>query len=152
MPGTGTRLADFMPYRLAVTSNEVSGHIAGAYRKRFGLKIPEWRVMNVLGDAGAVTQRDLVELTVMDKVAVNRACKVLEERGLITRTPNASDGRSHHLDLTVAGREMFNLIWPHSTAISSQIFSCLSDAECEKLKKILGKLLDSVRRLESEKK
>lgn len=152
MLGTGTRLADFMPYRLAVTSNEVSGHIAGAYRKRFGLKIPEWRVMNVLGDAGAVTQRDLVQLTVMDKVAVNRACKVLEERGLITRTPNASDGRSHHLDLTDAGRAMFNEIWPHSTSISAKIFSCLTEAETEKLKKILGKLLDSVRRLESEKK
>lgn len=141
-----------MPYRLAVTSNEVSGHIAGAYRKRFGLKIPEWRVMNVLGDAGALTQRDLVELTVMDKVAVNRACKVLEERGLIARSPNAADGRSHHLDLTTAGKAMFDEIWPHSTAISSRIFACLSESETEKLKKILGKLLDSVRKLESEKK
>ena len=140
-----------MPYRLAVTSNEVSGHIAGAYRKRFGLKIPEWRVMNILGDAGALTQRDLVELTVMDKVAVNRACKVLEERGLIARSPNAADGRSHHLDLTDAGKAMFNEIWPHSTAISSRIFACLSEAETEKLRKILGKLLDSVRKLESEK-
>lgn len=152
MPGTGTRLADFMPYRMAVTSNEVSGHIAGAYRKRFGLKIPEWRVMNVLGDAGALTQRDLVRLIVMDKVAVNRACKVLEERGLISRSPNAADGRSHHLGLTEAGKEMFNQIWPHSTAISSEIFSCLTEAESEKLKKILSKLLDSVRRLESEPK
>ena len=141
-----------MPYRLAVTSNEVSGHIAGAYRKQFGLKIPEWRVMNVLGDAGSLTQRDLVRLTVMDKVAVNRACKLLEERGLIARSPNASDGRSHHLELTAEGRAMFDKIWPHSSAISNEIFSCLSDAETEKLRKILGKLLDSVRRLESENK
>jgi len=140
-----------MPYRLAVTSNEVSGHIAGAYGKKFGLKIPEWRVMNVLGDVGALTQRDLVRLIVMDKVAVNRACKVLEDRGLISRTPNASDGRSHHLELTPAGRAMFDEIWPHSQAIGKQIFACLSEAETEKLKKILGKLLDSVRRLESEK-
>jgi DNA-binding MarR family transcriptional regulator len=152
MPGTGTRLADYMPYRLAVTSNEVSGHIAGAYRKRFGLKIPEWRVMNILGDGGSQTQRDLGRLAVMDKVAVNRACKVLEERGLIARTPNAADGRSHHLELTAAGREMFDQIWPHSLAIGAQIFSCLSEAETEKLRKILGKLLDSVRKLEGDSK
>lgn len=148
MPGTGTRLADYMPYRLAVTSNEVSGHISGAYRKKFGLKIPEWRVMAVLGDLGAQTQRDLGRLAVMDKVAVNRACKVLEDRGLIARTPNEADGRSHHLELTEPGRVMFNEIWPHSQAIGNQIFSCLSEAEAEKLRKILGKLLDSVRKLE----
>ena len=49
---------------------------------RFGLSVPEWRVMAVLGDSGPLTQRDLTRLTLMDKVAVNRACKVLEERGL----------------------------------------------------------------------
>ena len=137
-----------MPYRLAITSNEVSGHIAGNYRKRFGLKIPEWRIMNVLGDSGPLTQRELVSLTVMDKVAVNRACKVLEDRDLIARSPNEADGRSHHLELTPAGREMFDQIWPHSTAISSEIFACLSVSETDKLRKILDKLLDSVRRLE----
>lgn len=150
MPGTGTRLADYLPYRLAITSNEVSGHIAGAYRKKFGLKIPEWRIMNILGDSGPLTQRDLVKLTVMDKVAVNRACKVLEQRGLVARSPNAADGRSHHLELTAQGREMFDLIWPHSNEISSRIFACLSPAENAKLRKILDKLLDSVRRLEQD--
>ncbi len=151
MPGSGTRLADFLPYRLAVTSNEVSDHIASAYRKQFGLKISEWRVMNVLGDSGPLTQRDLVRLTVMDKVAVNRACKVLEDRGLLARSPNAADGRSHHLELTAAGRDMFEKIWPHTTATSSEIFACLSEAEQDKLRKILDKLLDSVRQLENGK-
>ena len=104
MSADQTRLADFLPYLLSVTSNAVSDRIADEYRARFGLKIPEWRVMAVLGDAGAQTQRDLVGATRMDKVAVNRACKVLEERGLIARSPNARDGRSHHLELTAPGR------------------------------------------------
>ncbi|NCU12732.1 MAG: MarR family transcriptional regulator, partial [Sphingomonadaceae bacterium] len=82
-----TRLADFLPYLLSVTSNAVSDRIADEYRARFGLKIPEWRVMAVLGDAGPLTQRELVGATRMDKVAVNRACKVLEERGLLARSP-----------------------------------------------------------------
>src|SRR5688572_33286511 len=100
MPSTSTRLADFMPYRLSVTTNAVSDLIAGEYRARFGLKVPEWRVMAVLGDVGSQTQRELVGATRMDKVAVNRACKMLEERGLVSRSPNARDGRSHHLELT----------------------------------------------------
>jgi hypothetical protein len=68
--------------------------------------------MAVLGDSGALTQRDLTQRTLMDKVAVNRACKVLEERGLAVRTAQCQDGRSHHLDLTDSGRAMHGQIMP----------------------------------------
>ena len=135
-----TRLADFMPYRLSVTTNIVSDLIAGRYRSRFGLKIPEWRVMAVLGDAGALTQRALVGATRMDKVAVNRACKVLEERGLAARSPNAHDGRSHHLELTPAGREMFDRIMPMALDMEARLFACLGAREAESFKATLGKL------------
>ena len=91
MPASQTRLTDFLPYLLSITSNAVSDRIADQYRAHFGLKIPEWRVMAVLGDLGARTQRALVEATRMDKVAVNRACKVLEHRELLARRPNAAD-------------------------------------------------------------
>lgn len=140
MPATKTRLADFMPYRLSVTTNMLSDLIAGRYRSRFGLKIPEWRVMAVLGDAGAQTQRALVGATRMDKVAVNRACKVLEERGLAARSPNASDGRSHHLELTEAGRAMFEQIMPLALDMEARLFGCLTAREAEMLKATLSKL------------
>ena len=135
-----TRLANFMPYRLSVTTNIVSDLIAGRYRTQFGLKVPEWRVMAVLGDAGALTQRALVGATRMDKVAVNRACKVLEERGLVARSPNASDGRSHHLELTPAGGEIFGRIMPMALDMEARLFACLTPREAESLKATLGKL------------
>lgn len=152
MPGTQTRLADFVPYRMAITSSAVSGLIAGEYRNEFGLKIPEWRVMAVLGDAGQLTQRDLVRSTLMDKVAVNRACKVLEERDLIRRSPNQADGRSHHLELTVEGRAMFDKIWPQALRVYEKIFTALTPREVDKLRLLLDKLLKSVRTLEGEEK
>ena len=74
MPAPVSRLADFLPYLLSVTSNAVSGAVADAYQARIGIRIAEWRVMAVLGDAGDKTQRELVSATLMDKVAVNRAC------------------------------------------------------------------------------
>ena len=140
MPATKSRLADFMPYRLSVTTNMLSDLIAGRYRSQFGLKIPEWRVMAVLGDLGSQTQRELVGATRMDKVAVNRACKALEERGLVARSPNVSDGRSHHLELTPAGREMFDVIMPLALDMEARLFSCLTAREAEMLKATLGKL------------
>jgi len=150
MPTKSTRLAEFMPYRLSVTSNGVSDMIAKQYRQRFGLKIPEWRVMAILGDAGGLTQRQLVGATRMDKVAINRACKVLEDRGLLARSPNARDGRSHHLGLTPSGREMFEEIMPLALEMEKRVFSCLSQREFHLLKELLGKVDENTAALEAE--
>ena len=140
MPANQTRLTDFLPYLLSITSNAVSDRIADQYRAHFGLKIPEWRVMAVLGDLGAQTQRALVEATRMDKVAVNRACKVLEHRGLLARRPNAADGRSHHLELTGAGREVYGAIMPIALEMEAGMFSALSAAERSLFKDLLQRI------------
>ncbi len=42
-------LDNFLPYRLSIASNALSERIAAEYQNRFGLKIPEWRLMAVLG-------------------------------------------------------------------------------------------------------
>ncbi len=146
-----TRLADFVPYLLSVTTNAVSDLIAGEYRSSYGLKIPEWRVMAVLGDSGAHTQRELVHATRMDKVAVNRACKVLEDRGLVRRSPNASDGRSHHLELTGMGRAMHGKIMPHALEMEQRIFSPLSAEERVLFVSLLARIGDSAKALEEGK-
>ena len=137
-------LADFLPYRLSITSNAVSGHISGEYHARSGLKVSEWRVMAILGDRDSATQRDLVEATLMDKVAVNRACRVLEERGLISRTPNASDGRSHHLELTATGVALYDEIMPLTRMMERRIFETLTQREQDQLMIILKKLMQRV--------
>ena len=147
MLSTNSRLAGFLPYRMSITSNAVSGLIAGDYGDRFGLTIPEWRIMAVLGEAGVMTQRDLVRATLIDKVAINRACKSLDDRGLVARSPNAADGRSHHLQLSGAGRTMHDEIWPLAYADYKRIFAVLSEAEAETLRALLDKLLDQVRNL-----
>lgn len=134
------RLAEFLPYLLSVTANATSGRVAEAYRTRFGLRIPEWRVMAVLGDAGPSTQRDLTRATMMDKVAVNRACKGLEDRGLAERTANARDGRSHHLGLTAEGRAMHQGIMPLALKIEEQLFAGLAAHEKETLRRLLDRV------------
>ena len=135
-----TRLTDFLPYLLSITSNAVSDRIADEYRAHFGLKIPEWRVMAVLGDSGAATQRALVEATRMDKVAVNRACRVLEDRGLLARRPNSADGRSHHLELTPPGREVHGAIMPIALEMERRLFSDLSADERGLFKEMLERI------------
>jgi len=133
-------LAGFLPYQLSVASNAVSALIAERYRKRFGLRIAEWRVMAVLGDSGSLTQRDLTAATVMDKVAVNRAVKVLEERGLVARVPNPGDGRSHLLALTGEGRGIHGEVMPLARATEADLLAGLAPDEEAMLRRLLARL------------
>ncbi len=134
---TAPVLADFLPYQLSIASNAVSGRIAQLYQERFGLKVGEWRIMAVLGEAQQRTQRDLVALTLMDKVAVNRACKTLVDRGLAARAPNVQDGRSHHLSLTADGRAMYAEIMPLARATEAQLLEGFSAEDEETLRALL---------------
>lgn len=149
--GEGGELAGFLPYQLSVTSNAVSSLIAERYRKRFALKIPEWRVMAVLGDggpgAGPVTQRALTAATLMDKVAVNRAVKVLEDRGLIARVPNREDGRSHLLVLTAEGRAIHAEVMPLARATERELLAGLAAEEERLLRRLLAALRERALKL-----
>lgn len=144
------RLEDFLPYQLSTSSNAVSDLIASEYKSRFGLKIPEWRVMAVLGTRGASTQRHLVEATLMDKVTVNRAVKNLVERALLDRSPNTADGRSHHLLLSATGRDLYDQIMPAAQAMERKIMSVLSADEKTDLSGMLARIKKSADRLAAE--
>jgi DNA-binding MarR family transcriptional regulator len=137
-------LAGFLPYQLSVASNAVSALIAERYRKRFALKIPEWRIMAVLGASGegggSMTQRALTAATVMDKVAVNRAARVLEERGLIARLPNPGDGRSHLLALTDEGRAIHAEVMPLARATEAELLAEFPREDEARLRALLARL------------
>ncbi len=145
-----TRLREFLPYLLSITSNAVSGRIALEYRQRFGLSVPEWRVMAVLGDSGPLTQRDLTRLTLMDKVAVNRACKVLEERDLVARQPNEQDGRSHLLELTADGTRMHDEIMPLALEMERRLFSNFTAEEVAQFRSLLERVRGEVDDLDAD--
>jgi len=133
-------LDNFLPYRLSIASNALSERIATEYQNRFGLKIPEWRLMAVLGEGKSLTQRELVAATRMDKVTVNRAAKALADRQLIARLAHEADGRSHHLELTETGRSLYDAIVPAALASEARLESNLSPDERKVLLAILAKL------------
>ena len=72
-------LAGFLPYRLAVAARRTSEELARQYRSRFGISIPEWRVLVHLAQAGDVSVRDIEARVAMEKYMVSRAAKRLRE-------------------------------------------------------------------------
>jgi DNA-binding MarR family transcriptional regulator len=130
----------FLPYRLSVASNAVSTRISNAYRKRFGLKIPEWRLVAILAETSPLTPAMLGERTRMDKIAVSRAATALIDRGLVSADDNPTDGRSHFLSLTDDGRALYAEIAPVALATEAAMFKSLSAAERATLEALLRRI------------
>ncbi|MFK3888332.1 MarR family winged helix-turn-helix transcriptional regulator [Sphingomonas sp. NPDC079357] len=135
-------LEQFLPYLLSVTSNRVSGRIAGAYEALFGLTVPEWRLVTLIAEYAPVTQAQLGERSRMDKVTVSRAAIALTERGLLTRTPNATDRRSHHLRLSPEGEALYAQVAPQAVALERRIFGRFDAEE-------LAQFTDMLRRIDA---
>lgn len=134
------KLDAYLPYRLSVASNAVSGLIARAYEDRFGLSIPQWRLICVLAEDGGKTQREIVARTVMDKVTVSRAARELVARRLAARSSNKSDGRSHVLTLTREGERLHAEIAPLALAYEAALIAGLAPGEVAQLKRLLARL------------
>lgn len=137
---TTLKLDSFLPYRLSVASNRVSSTIASAYNAEFALRIPEWRLVCVLAEFGAMSQQAMCGRTQMDKVTVSRAAISLYERGLVTRTPNPDDQRSHLLDLSSEGWSLYRKIAPQALEFEQRIFSSLTGDEQALLRKMLERV------------
>ena len=119
-------LDHFLPYRLSVLSNIVSTAISGAYEKRFGLTIPEWRVMAVLAMTPDLSAAEVAQRTAMDKVAVSRAvASLLRQRRIVRRTARA-DRRRSLLRLSSAGRRVYAQVVPVALAYERDLLAPLS--------------------------
>lgn len=150
MPTPRLKLDAFLPYRLSITSNMVSELIASAYEALFGLRVPEWRLVAVIAEAEAISQQAIGRRTRMDKVTVSRAAIALVERGLIKRTPNPGDARSHLLSLTGAGEQLYAEVMPKALEYEKRIFASFKPAEIERLKIMLARIDEVVEGLEAE--
>ena len=140
MPESALRLDGYLPYRLSVASNAVSRLIARAYEDRFGLTIPQWRLIAVLAEDGPLTQQAIGARTVMDKVTVSRATQGLVKRRLVQRAPHDADGRSHHLALSKAGERLYSEVSPVALEYEARLLQEFDPAAVEELKRVLRHL------------
>ena len=135
------RLENFLPYRLSVLTNLVSSAIAGAYRERFGLSIPEWRVLAVLAGSPDLAAAEVVQRTAMDKVAVSRAVGSLLKARRLERRVAQADRRRSVLHLTAAGRHVHAEVAPFALAYERSLLQPLSRVQRTALDQALRILL-----------
>jgi DNA-binding MarR family transcriptional regulator len=133
-------LDKFLPYRLSVLSNRLSAAIAESYSRRFGLSIPEWRVIAVLAVHPGVSAAEVAERTAMDKVAVSRAVRRLLTTGRARRETATGDRRRSVLELTAEGRRIYRRITPALRNYEAALLAGLSAREQRQLDALLQRL------------
>ncbi len=140
-------LEKFMPYRLARLSSTVSTTIARAYDKEFGLSIPEWRVIAILGRFPGLSAVEVAEQTFLDKVAVSRAVTKLIKSGRIDREFADADRRRSILNLSEKGREVHDGVAKLALSFEDDLLDTLDDSEIERFNAVMDRLLEKARTL-----
>ncbi len=138
-------LENFLPYRLSILSNTVSGTVARVYDKRFNLSIPEWRVIAILGRFPGLSAVEVAERTLMDKVAVSRAVSKLIKNSRIDREFADADRRRSILNLSEEGRRVHDEIAPLALQFERDLLQGLSAEDVQRLDILMERLLARAR-------
>lgn len=123
------QLKYFVPFRLNRLATAVSEYLSEIYRDRFGLEVPEWRVLVTVGRRRDCTAQHIVTSTRMHKTRVSRAVAALTGRKLIERAVSASDGREMPLYLTKAGQQLYDELAPLALERERLLLSCLDEKQ-----------------------
>jgi MarR family transcriptional regulator for hemolysin len=137
-------LNHFVPYLLNRIAAIWNAELADELRK-FDLTTPQMRALAVLGINSGLTINELSSLTVTEQSTMSRTLDALESRGLVRRKPRASDLRVREVEITTAGRELFDIFWPTMFGRYQQMFRGVGEDDFAHLTATLQRLLRNIR-------
>jgi DNA-binding MarR family transcriptional regulator len=135
----------FVPFRLNRLAAEVSLALSSEYQVRYGLDVPEWRVLATLGfGKEACSAQYISHCTRTHKSTISRAVTALMKRRLIERVENEDDRREFRLRLTRKGKTLYEELIPRLLRKEKGILACLSAREQQDFARLLGKIEQSL--------
>lgn len=110
-------------------------------REAGGLSYVQFQLLARLGDDPEGRQRmtDLADGVVHSRSGLTYQAQLLEQRGLVARSPSPDDERSTVVALTSAGRDVLAKVFPgHIETVRGLLFAPVTDDDAEHLARILG--------------
>ncbi len=136
------KLEEFLPYRLNVVASVVSQALSRLYAVRYGIGVPEWRVLVTLGQYGMMTGKAVGAHSHMHKTKVSRAVALLEKRKLLTRRANRADLRESFLSLTPAGRAIYEDLAPVALDFAKRLAEVIEPADRAAFERAINRLTE----------
>jgi DNA-binding MarR family transcriptional regulator len=143
-------LERFLPYRLSILSNRISGIVAETYRDKFALSITEWRIMAVLGEYPGASADEVSLKIQIEKSIVSRALQKLLARHLVGREVDVADRRRQNLTLSKTGLEIYQQVVPVSYDYEERLQECFSIQERELFDSLIDRLYEHAEGIDLE--
>lgn len=98
------------------------------------------RILNILVEKGAVSQRDLQEEVEITSSSASELLTKMEDHGLIKRTPDPANAKSLIVEITEDGKKRAEQLNAEKAEKTKKLFAALSDAEKEQFAEMLDKI------------
>jgi len=137
-------------YRVYALASSLSKGAMRFYRAKFGLALPEMRLLSTLGSRRRLSSVELVKLTAMDKGLVSRVLNGLRQRGWVEQVPSTEGSNRRVWKLTRTGAALVARLQPVWRERESRLQSDLTSQEHELLLRLLERLFQASERLRAE--
>jgi MarR family transcriptional regulator, organic hydroperoxide resistance regulator len=118
--------------------------------REFGLRVPEWRALAALYARQRCTMSELAELATIDRTTLTRTVDRMQDAGWLSRLADGDDMRVTRLELTAAGRKLFDRVWPTAQRLNELALAGLSKPEIQQLHKTLERMRSNLEDYVSE--
>lgn len=130
----------YIPCRMATLTHTIMRSVAAVFEDRFGISIPEWKVLAIIHEAPGLSAVAVARCANMDTVAVSRAVTKLMDVGYVVRDLDTEDRRRSVLNLSEEGHALHSQVAPVALDIEKSLFDELSDEEMQVFEKVMQKL------------
>jgi DNA-binding MarR family transcriptional regulator len=104
----------------------------------FGVTALQYTALSVLARHPGLSAAQMAQRSFVSPQAGNEMVKVLERKGLITRTPDASNRHIRRINLTPAGQAVLSQCDVRIDRLEARMLDLLDPADVETLRKALG--------------
>jgi DNA-binding MarR family transcriptional regulator len=144
------KLEEFLPYQLNVVASLVSQALSRIYADRYGIGVPEWRVLVTLGQFGTMTGKAIGRHSHMHKTKVSRAVALLEKRKFVARKANRADLREAFLSLTPTGRAIYEDLAPIALDFARKLSEAIEPGDRAAFQRAIERLTERSAKLAAE--
>lgn len=135
-----TSIEDLLLYRLGRLSAAAGAMVVRLCEGGYGITRREWAVLAQLYENGSLPPSVLAERMHRDRARTSRTLTALGVKKLVLRTVTPSDRRGARVELTSAGRQLYDDLMPRIQAINGQVLSALSAEEVVQFDDALARL------------
>lgn len=138
------RPASELTYHLGYWLRHVSNHVSHAFALKLegrNVSVGEWVVMRELYNADALAPSRLADKIGLTRGAISKLADRLIAKGLVTRTPDASDRRAHTLTLTAKGRGLIPKLAALADKNDAEFFDHLTGQERATVERVLKQIV-----------